>query len=187
MKIALFGGTFDPVHNAHLAIAAEAMRCCELEKVIFIPNWKSPHKSDQRSTSPKHRLAMLHLATADLPWAEVSNWEIERAEPSYSWMTAEHFANEFPEATLHWILGSDQWNAIHTWSKPERLAQLLNFIVFPRDGVEPSNYPDFHSQEIELETPGSSTAVRKLAAKGRSVAHLVPAKVATYLQEHDIY
>lgn len=186
-KIALFGGTFDPIHNAHLAITGEAQQICGLDTVLFIPCWQSPHKREMISSAPEHRLAMLRLATQDLLWAEISTWELDRREPSYSWMTARHFAEEFPGAELHWILGADQWNVIDTWVKPEILAELLTFIVFPRNGVDPIERKGFRRHLINIETPGSSTQIRENIANGLSINQLVSKSVASYIVRNDLY
>ena len=186
-KIALFGGTFDPVHLAHLAITAEAQRACGLNQVILIPCWQSPHKREKKAAAPEHRLEMLRLATKDLPWAHVTSWELDRKEPSYSWMTARHFAESYPEAELHWILGADQWNVITTWSKPEILSKLLTFIVFPRNGVDPIENEGFRHHLIDIETPGSSTAIRNKVKANENIHGLTTDEVVHYIQEHNLY
>ena len=187
-KIALFGGTFDPVHRAHLAIAEQAVRRCDLNRVLFIPCPQSPHKQAEPGADPEERIAMLRLATADLAWAEVTPWEIERESetPAYSWITATHFSEEFPGAELFWILGSDQWNKIQSWSRPELLAELLTFIVFPR-GEEPHVQEDFRSVRIDFSIPGSSTEARASLRKGDLPRGLVPEPVLEYIREHHLY
>ena len=105
-RVALFGGSFDPVHRGHLFIAGRAVEACGLDRVIFVPCWKSPHKRGEQISDSEDRLAMLRLATAELAWAEVSEWEVSREEASYSWKTAEHFAQALGEGVeLFWILG----------------------------------------------------------------------------------
>ena len=181
MKTALFGGTFDPVHKGHIAIASAAVVQGKLDRVIFVPCFESPHKSGVKSADARHRFAMLKLATEDLPWAEVSDWEIQRATPSYSWQTAQHFTSEDTE--LFWILGADQWVALERWSKPEILKSLLTFIVFPRDGIELEPKKGFQATFLETEHPASATAIRRL--KGVS-PHLAPL-VSSYIQQHSLY
>ncbi len=186
-KIALFGGTFDPVHNGHLFIAETAAQQCGLDEVIFIPCWQSPHKQDREISPVDDRIGMLELALADKEWASLSTWEIERDEPSYSWMTAQHFANEHDDCELYWLLGADQWNVIGTWARPDLLAKLLTFIVFPRDGVEPVDQPAFEWQTIDVETPGSGTEIRAAVATGRPINDLVPKTVAEYISKQHLY
>lgn len=187
-RIALFGGSFDPVHRAHLAIAKESFAQCDLDRVIFIPCPQSPHKDEAPSASASQRVEMLRLATADLPWTEVSTWELERSEdsPAYSWITASHFAEALPEARLFWIAGSDQWNKIDKWSRPEVLARLLTFIVFPR-GAPPEPQEGFHYKSIDYSIEGSSTAARGLLARGENAVDLIPESVHEYILERNLY
>lgn len=188
-RLCLFGGSFDPVHLGHTAIAAAAHTQCGLEKVVFIPAWQSPHKTGRnRPAAPAHRLAMLRLALATLPWAEVDTWEIGREGPSYSWQTAEHAARQAgPDTQLHWLLGADQWASLHTWARPEILSDLLTFIVFPR-GPEPIRpRPGFRHEVVDVRHPASSTAVRAAAHAGRPLEDLVAPGVAAYIREHGLY
>ncbi|MEM0898257.1 MAG: nicotinate (nicotinamide) nucleotide adenylyltransferase [Verrucomicrobiota bacterium] len=189
-KIALFGGSFDPVHRAHIAIAERAVDSCQLDRVIFIPSPQSPHKEKAPSATPEQRVEMLHLATENLPWAEVSTWEIDRAAkaktPAYSWITVSHFSESHPDAVLYWILGSDQWNKIDTWSRPELLAKLLTFIVFPR-GESPRNAPGFACETIDFSIDGSSTEARKVLASAGDTGELLPEKVREFIATHALY
>jgi nicotinate-nucleotide adenylyltransferase len=186
MNIALFGGTFDPPHCGHLQIAEAAVLACQLDKVIFLPCHQSPHKAAQPSASGQQRLEMLQLATAERPWAEVSDWEIKRSEPSFSWQTAEHFTAQFPLAKLYWLLGEDQWCALDRWSRPERLAELLTFIVFPRAGRVPTANPRFRARFLTAEFPGRATDIRTALQAGSGSGNL-PAGVAQYIADQKLY
>ena len=188
-RLCLFGGSFDPVHLGHTTAAAAARARCGLEKVVFIPAWRSPHKQDRDPPAPAaDRLAMLRLALADAPWAEVSRWELDRAAPSYSWQTAEHFAGlASPGTDLCWLLGADQWASLHTWARPDILADRLTFIVFPR-GPEPIlRRPGFRHEVVDVRHPASSTAVRAAVRAGQPLDGLVAPAVAAYVREHGLY
>jgi nicotinate-nucleotide adenylyltransferase len=188
-RLCLFGGSFDPVHLGHTTLAAAAMDRCGLEKVLFIPAWRSPHKRDHDPPAPAaDRLAMLQLALTDAPWAEVSRWEIDRAEPSYSWQTAEHFATlAGPDTDLCWLLGADQWASLHTWAHPEKLAAGLTFLVFPR-GPEPIRpRPGFCHEPVDVRHSASSTAVRSAVRAGLPLDGLVAPAVAGYIHRHGLY
>jgi nicotinate-nucleotide adenylyltransferase len=172
-RLCLFGGSFDPVHRGHTSLAAG----------------RSPHKLEHDPPAPAtDRLAMLRMALADAPWAEVSQWEIDRAAPSYSWQTADHFATlAGPDTELCWLLGADQWANLHTWAHPERLAARLTFLVFPR-GPEPVlPRPGFRHEAVDIRHPASSTAVRTAARAGQSLDGLVAPTVAAYIREHGLY
>jgi nicotinate-nucleotide adenylyltransferase len=187
-SIALFGGTFDPPHNGHLFLAHRAVERCGLERVIFLPARQSPHKVGAPVASDAARLEMLRLATDRLPWAEVSSWEIERPPPSFSWQTAQHFAEVHPGARLCWILGVDQWQALHTWGRPDILADLLHFIVFPRHGIAPAPNPPFRGEFLTDAMEVSATKIRSQLRDGQPVAHLLPPCVMDYLDRHkEIY
>ena len=186
-RIALFGGSFDPPHHAHLAIARAAAGHCRLHQVIFIPCQESPLKGKPPGASGPDRLAMLRLATGGLPWAAVSEWELSRSGPSYSWQTAEHFAAAHPGATLHWLMGADQWAALDRWAHPDILRERLTFIVFARDGSPPAPRAGWRSIFLPGEFPGSSTEARRLLASGASTAGLLPEAVADYAVRKRLY
>lgn len=166
MKICLFGGSFDPVHCGHLTIAQAAVRACGLDRIIFLPAAQSPFKQGkQHLFSDTQRLKLLRLATADLPWAEVSELDLQLPPPSWSWRLVEHYRQEHPKATLYWLLGTDQWTELHRWARFDYLAQELHFIVYhrgeaprPREGVRSTFIPGHH--------PASSTEIRQALRNG---------------------
>lgn len=159
-RIGLFGGSFDPIHLGHTMLAEEARKSAKLDQVLFIPCRQSPHKSTAPGASERQRCKMIQLAIADFPWAKLSEIELNRDEPSYSWQTAQYFSQQQPETELFWILGSDQWDAIERWSNPTILAELLTFLVFPR-GSAVEDKEGFRHQLINHDHPASATAVRK--------------------------
>ncbi len=188
-RIGLFGGTFDPVHLGHLQIAETAWRCSSLRRVFFIPCRQSPGKALDEAAEPQHRLAMLEIALENLPWAEISRIELERRPPSYSWQTAEAFAERFPPShcELCWILGADQWKSIHRWARPRRLASLVTFLVFPRNGDEYFAREGYRAECLPYRVELSSTEVRESFRDGHSAERLLPVKVAGYIRRHHLY
>lgn len=160
-KICLFGGSFDPVHAGHLHIAKAAREECQLDKVIFLPAACSPFKQNSCAHfSDEQRMKMLQLATADYDWAEVSGLDLELPPPSWSWRIVEHFRNIAPEATLYWLMGTDQWQALHRWARYDYLAAELRFIVYHR-GTAPSPREGVSSCFISGHHPASSTRIRE--------------------------
>ena len=186
-KVALFGGSFDPVHRGHLFIAEKAVEACALDEVIFVPCRISPHKVGRKISAPADRVEMLRLATADIDWAEVSDWEIQREEASYSWKTAEHFARELgDEVELFWIVGTDQWEVIETWAKPEVLAALVTFVVFPRGGIaRPKD--GFRMVAVDAAFDASSTEIRRRVRDGEAISDLVLPDVERFLIDRGLY
>ena len=186
-RLALFGGSFDPPHFAHLGIAAAAVEQCTLDQVIFIPCQISPLKGRAPGAAGTQRAAMLRLATAGLPWAAVSEWELGHPGPSYSWQTTEHFAAAHPGAELFWLMGEDQWRALERWARPDYLREHLTFIVFGRDGWNPEPRPGWRFHFLKGTWAGSSTEARALLAEGNSARGLLPPAVEAYAVRHRLY
>ncbi|MBB5350977.1 nicotinate-nucleotide adenylyltransferase [Haloferula luteola] len=177
-RIALFGGSFDPVHDGHIEISRRAMDQAALDRVIFLPCRISPHKADgPLPASGEDRLELLRLATADLPWATIDDFDLTAPPPSYSFRTVEEMTRRHPEAKLFWLLGRDQWEALPRWKEPERLARSVEFLVFSREGA-PVPRPGWSMQALQGVHPASSTAIRRALAAGRPPDHLHPAVLA---------
>lgn len=185
LKLCLFGGTFDPIHLGHIHIAKAAMDALGLDKVIFLPCRQSPHKTGIEHASEEHRLEMCRLATAPYDWAEVDDHDLTAPAPSYSWRTAETMAARFPHARLFWLMGTDQWQKLPQWNRPEHLASLVEFIVFNRgDAAEPQSGYRLHP--IQGNHPASATAIRASANKSLQDEWLAP-EVAAYILNHHLY
>jgi len=185
-KVALFGGTFDPVHNGHLEVAERAVEALSLDLVVFLPCRQSPHKSIAAGASEEQRLEMLRLATKALSWVEVSDWEFHQPIPSYSWRTAEAFTEKYPRTQLYWLMGQDQWKVLSSWSRAEYLASLVQFIVHDRDGTTNTGAEGAHF--ISGDHPASSSQIRAsiLADKKIHEPWLAP-DVLSYLQKEELY
>ena len=191
-KIGLFGGTFDPIHCAHLAIAAKALDVLSLDKVIFIVAGEPPHKSGNYRTQAQHRLKMVQIAALCNERFEVSDYEIKKQGKSYSYLTANHFKKQYPDAGLYFIIGDEAFRELPTWKFPEKLASLVTFAVFTRDGgdieVSPTDALSGKFIKIEIEPIKiSSTAVRERLLRGEDVTGLVPDCVIEYIRKNDLY
>lgn len=159
---AIFGGSFDPIHLGHLALAERVAEAAGLERVVFVPAFRSPFKSSTAATA-RQRCEMVARALdeAGWDWAELSDFEVRREGPSYSWETARHFARESPRVDWHWILGADQWDQIEDWAEPEVLRKALRFLVVARGGQEIREREEWRSQLVPFDHPASSSAIRE--------------------------
>lgn len=192
-RIGLFGGTFDPPHLAHLAVAEAARDQAGLEEVIWIPSATSPFKTDREGTAPAHRVAMVRLATRDNPAFEVSTIEIERGGLSYTVDTLEQIALEHPGAELWLIVGEDGLAGFPRWRDPERILELAGLLVYPRRASDPSPgpIPDWVKDRVTTvkapEIDLSATKFRGMIEAGRSVRYLVPDAVREYIIANRLY
>lgn len=197
-RVGLMGGTFDPIHLAHLVTAEAALEQLGLERVIFIPAGLPPHKLDREITPAELRYEMVKLAVASNDRFEVSRIELERAGPSYSVDTVEAMRRLMPGAKLYFITGTDAILGLDTWQDPQRLLRLCQFVAARRPGFdEPGIGEAFGAIEerygcriLRIEAPGidvSSSDLRRRVRQGRSLKYLVPDAVADYIQKHGLY
>jgi len=184
-RIALFGGTFDPVHEGHLHIARLAREQAHLDEVIFIPCQQSPHKNQNACASIEHRLDMLRLAATE-PWMQVSDYESTLPGPSFSYLTAQHFVAERPQADWFWLMGCDQWNALPRWKHPDILATLLTFLVFSR-GEIPQVREGYRMIYLQGSHPASATALRDANGEHFLDADWLHADVRNFIITEKIY
>ncbi len=192
MKIGLYGGTFDPIHSAHLLIAEFIKDDLDLDKIIFIPSGTPPHKDV--FLPPEPRLEMVQLAVANNPDFEVSRIEIENPDVSYSVDTINKLNEKFslPKDDLIWIIGSDNFVDFDKWKDPAKILNMCTVVVFPRNVVDfskvPSHFADKavylkHAPIIEI----SSTQIRSRIKKGLSVKYFVPQAVETLVYSHKTF
>ena len=195
------GGTFDPIHVGHLAIAEEARDALGLERILFVPAGQPPHKAVDAVTTAGHRVAMVELAIADNEAFELSRIEVDRPGPAYTAETVAEFraaegaAGRVPDWTL--ILSVETFKELPDWHEPDRLLAAARLAVVPREGY-PAPDPGWLNDHLPgqedrvdfLEGPRlglSSTALRDRVAHGRSIRDLVPADVARYIDAHHLY
>jgi nicotinate-nucleotide adenylyltransferase len=193
-RIALYGGTFDPVHLGHLEVARKVSELFEIEKVIFIPAQIAPHKVGRTVTEPIHRYAMLALATQDDPRLVISTFELDAPDRRYTVDTVSEFQRELGEQTeLFFIMGADSWSEITTWREWERLLKLTNHIVVTRPGYDVAPPPAGLSERIFFTDAVlkdiSATNIRRLASERchDELEQLVPRSVADYIKKYQIY
>ena len=189
-SVALYGGSFDPVHGAHLEVALAALDCCHLDTVVFIPAAQSPLKQNSLQASDTDRIKMLRLATAGEPRFQVDTCEIERGGTSYAVDTVKAYLARQPECQLHWIIGADQFELLPQWRSIEEIAALLTFIVLRRPGhsIGGSVLADLRFLEIDAPLmPHSSTEIRERLAAGRSTEGFLPPAVEAFISSHGLY
>ncbi len=187
-RIGIYGGTFDPVHHGHLILARDAIEQLGLDRMIFVPAARSPHKLDRApGASGEARREMLRAAVAGEPTFEVDPCELGRAGPSYTVDTVLALRARLPDAQLHYLIGADNLPLLHTWHRIDELRALVRFVVFHRrlpDASAPGTEP-FPTLDRVLDL--SSTEIRNRVASGRSIRYLVPEAVAAVIDAHGLY
>jgi nicotinate-nucleotide adenylyltransferase len=182
-KIGIFGGTFDPIHHAHLILARDALEALDLEKVIFVPAAASPHKLDQQLAPPEVRLEMLRAAIENEPGFEFDPMELQRSAPSYAVETIETVRRSEPEAELFYLIGEDNVGRLDTWHRFSELSNMVQFVVLERSG-EKIEHP---YRAIRRHLDISATNIRNRVATGRSIRYLVPPAVEAIIRDRQLY
>ena len=189
-SIALYGGSFDPVHRAHLEVAFTAMKNCYLDAVIFIPTAQSPLKKNAAIAEDTDRVEMLRLATAEEPRFEVDTCELERGGTSYTVDTIKAYQTAHEGCRLHWIIGADQFELLPQWRRIEEIASLVTFIVLRRPGHSIFESAVKGLRFVTIDAPlmqHSSTDIRALIAEGYSAADLLPPTVEAFISTRELY
>jgi nicotinate-nucleotide adenylyltransferase len=211
VRLGLFGGTFNPIHFGHLRAAEEVAEAFRLERLLFIPAARPPHKKALAVTPFAHRLAMLHLAVAEHPCFEISDIENQRTEKSYSIETLRIFRRQYGEAAqIYFIVGLDAMLEIDTWREYREIFTLCHFVVLDRPGSDPQELSQILCHKIGClqEAPNlvfrhpsgnrihffpitrldiSSTLIRGLASHGLSLRFLLPEAVRRYILKNKLY
>jgi len=200
-KIALFGGTFDPVHLGHTTVAADAVERIGAEKIIFIPAKRSPLKHFLPEANDGDRFAMVTLAIADNKKFELSDYELKKSEPSYTLQTVNKFQADYgSDTSIYWLIGADSIDELQHWYRIVELIDACNISAMFRAGCQPPDFTKFTavwgSARIEklqrnvIQTPLidiSSTKIRSRLAAGLDVNDMLHPSVAEYIHEHSLY
>ncbi len=193
-KIGLFGGTFDPIHTGHIELAKLVRERFNLDRIIFIPAGNPPHKANKKTAGKAHRFNMVKLATEGFPDFEISDFDIIRDEPNYSYVTISHFKEKFPEDEIFFIVGGDSFLDLPKWKKPELLMSLCTFIVVSRPGIKKDdylkNYDGVKPDALFLDDANydfSSTEVREKLINKLHIGGLVPSCVEEYIKTNKLY
>ena len=198
MKIGIYGGTYNPPHTGHMQAAKQAIQILNLDKLLLIPDRIAPHKEiPAGSPAPEQRLQMLRIAAAGQPEMEVSDIELKREGPSFSYLTVEQLRAQYPDAELILLMGTDMFLSFHTWREPERITKEATLGVFYRG--ERGEREKILAKKKEMEDQGakvelveneilpiSSTQLRRLIAF-RCAGEFLPVGVGDYIREQELY
>jgi nicotinate-nucleotide adenylyltransferase len=214
-RVAIYGGTFDPVHNGHVEVARAVLKFFELDELLFVPAWVPPHKRNLKLTSAFHRFGMLALATQADRRLLISTVELDSPDRPYAVDTIARMLK--PDRQLFFLIGADSWNEITTWFEWQKLLTLCDLIVVTRPGYEIATAP-VEAKVVDLRGPRdkgatdvrrvseaqaaprvfitdvvnvdvSATTVRSLARAGEveELKTMMPAAVAGYIEKHRLY
>lgn len=191
-RAGLFGGTFNPLHNAHLEVARTALEQYELSGIIFIPNGIPPHKERVLDGDKEARFEMVRLAVESNPKFEASRIEVDREGPSYTIDTIRALKDDYPQG-ICFIVGADRLLKLDTWKEPHELLRSVPFIIAPRSGVsldvfDVSPFREAVIVPLQMEDVDlSSSGLRERIQRGESIREWVPEEVAKYIEEHKYY
>jgi nicotinate-nucleotide adenylyltransferase len=207
MKIGICGGTFDPFHRGHLEPVLAAREVMQWDRLIYVPAYRQPFKSEQQFASGYHRFTMAVLATESIETIYVSAQELDRGQISYTVETLEWLRAEHPQATLDWIIGDDNLPQLGKWNRIDRIFELANFVVLTRYRAQsaergaqiPSEYRSRFTTSEERATlghivftenntvPVSATDIRRMIRAGESIGGLVDPRVSHYIEHNRLY
>lgn len=187
--IGIYGGTFDPIHLGHLITAQAVYEMRNLDKIIFIPSFISPHKTNRISSSPHHRINMLKLAINDILHFDFSDIEITKKDISYSINTIQSLKPIYENIEL--IIGYDNLMTFDTWKEPDKILELVKLVVMKRN-VKQGNFKrnKYFDKAIFVDTPLIEifgTDIRERVRNNKDINFLVPQKVMAYIYKHNLY
>lgn len=196
-RIGLFGGSFNPVHLGHTALAAYVCGQGMVDEVWMVVSPQNPLKQNLELLDEQHRLAMMQLAVAPYPALKACDFEFHLPRPSYTYHTLQALRAAYPDYAFSLIIGEDNWQHFHRWFRGDDILRETPIIVYPRDSVEgleglsQPKFPIFNSKFSILKNPPlfpySSTEVRAALAEGRDVSTMLHPDVAAYIKQRGLY
>ncbi|MBU3153547.1 nicotinate-nucleotide adenylyltransferase [Clostridium estertheticum] len=198
MKKAIFGGTFDPIHIGHIHIAYEALYSLKLDKILFMPAGNPPNKLNKQITDSKIRYDLVNKAIEGESNFEISDYEINKKENSYTYETIELFSNVQSKTEWYFLIGADSLIDLDNWKNVDRLLNSCRLVVYNRAGfelekiLEQKRYLEnkYHNKIIFLDMPIidiSSTSIRKSIKEGRNINYLLPKGVEKIVEKLKLY
>ena len=194
-KIGIMGGTFNPVHNAHIELAKKALEQFGLDKVLFITNGNPPHKKNHFILDAFIRHKMVCLAIKDYPKFETYDYEIKKETYSYTYETLKHLKKLYKPTDLYFIIGADSLHDIKKWVKPRLIMEMCTFLVFARKGYDMEKdlmelKKEYYLKAQFIDAPEvdiSSSEIRKMVSEGEDVSSLMPKEVSEFIMRNKIY
>jgi nicotinate-nucleotide adenylyltransferase len=195
-RIGIFGGTFDPIHHGHLIVADELRFHLNLERVLFLPAGRPPHKTDQDVTADHHRLAMLEMGISGDPNFEISMVDIERAGLSFTADSMREHQRRLPDASITFLMGQDSFRDLPYWHNPGELVTLVELGVALRPGVVVdteniiNRVPEIDGRTHFIDVPLiqiASSEIRRRVRANQPIRYQVPRAVEAYIREHSLY
>lgn len=193
MRIGIFGGAFNPIHNGHLALAKHYKDSLSLDRLIYIPTANPPHKPSGNLIDGEHRINMLKLCVGD---DEVCDIEFRRDGKSYTYLTLQELRQVYPNDKLYLIIGADQFFYFENWYKYEEILSLATVVTAAREGNQYSQMLEFKAQHPSLKDvvvsefeviDVSSSQIRNAVSQGEDISQYVPKRVEEYIKEHRLY
>ncbi|WP_251547991.1 nicotinate-nucleotide adenylyltransferase [Limosilactobacillus caecicola] len=185
-RVGLYGGTFNPVHNAHLLVADQVGKILCLDRVLLMPDMIPPHVDKKTAIAADYRVDMLRLAIQDNPFLGLELAEVERGGVSYTYDTIRELKHRHPDVDYYFIIGGDMVDYLPKWHRIHDLLKIVNFVGVRRPGAH--NVSDFSVIWVDVpEVDFSSSDIRQRIHDGRSIKYMVPTAVEDYIKEHQLY
>lgn len=186
MRIGIFGGTFDPIHNGHVALAEQFLKCGGLDEVWFLVTPMNPWKKNKHLSPDAFRLSLVQKAVENHPGLVASDYEFHLMKPSFTFQTLRHLRDDYPDNEFVLLIGADNWVAFDKWAEYEEIICNHEIVVYPREGyeVDTDDMPEtVHFMHTELYNV-SSTQIRRMLRAGEPVDHLVPPAIIEMLHHY---
>jgi len=180
VKTGIFGGSFNPIHNGHIALARQLRERAGLDEVWLMVSPQNPLKQESDLLDDDRRLQMARLALADDPYVVASDYEMHLPKPSYTWNTLQALSRDYPDREFVLLIGGDNWALFNRWYHAEDILKNYQVVVYPRKGAEGGLEG---LQLIDI----SSTEIRQRIKEGRGIRRMVPKAVADYIKEEGLY
>ncbi|MBR4926486.1 MAG: nicotinate-nucleotide adenylyltransferase [Prevotella sp.] len=187
--IGLFGGSFNPIHKGHVALARQLLRKARLDEVWFLVSPQNPLKPQSSLLDDNLRLEMARLALEEEPRLVASDYEFQLPRPSYTWNTLQHLSKDYPQHRFTLIIGADNWQLFSRWRNSSDILANYSVVIYPRDGYpvdETTLPPNVRIVKTRLYNM-SSTLVRQLVSEGKSVRRYLHPKVINFIKENCLF